>query len=139
GSGTRGGSRLVALSDDQPVLRVARELRRHERPGAVEALALQSHGQSAVSLLLDELVGARVPDLDAAGSVLAFRDLAFERRVLERVVLDMHGQPLVARLERDAFRHRPARKRSVALEAEVVVEPPRVVALDDEDRLLSAF
>src|SRR5204863_7591542 len=30
----------------------------------------------------------------------------------------------------------PARERAVALEAEVVVEPPRVVPLDDEDRLL---
>src|SRR6266849_1369041 len=40
------------------------------------------------------------------------------------------------RLERDAVRHCPARRRPVALEPEVVVQPPRVVALDDEDRPL---
>ena len=57
--------------------------------------------------------------------------------VVERVVLDVHGQVALARLERDALRHGPARERAVALEAEVVVEPPRVVALDDEDRLLA--
>ena len=40
----------------------------------------------------------------------------------------------LARLERHALRHRPRGERAVALEPEVVVEPPRVVALDDEDR-----
>src|SRR5439155_758388 len=38
-----------------------------------------------------------------------------------------------------ALRHCPARERAVPLEAEVVVEPARVVALDDEDRLLASF
>ena len=63
------------------------------------------------------------------------RDLALELRVLERVVLDVDGEMLLARLERHALRHRPGRERAVALEAEVVVEPARVVALDHEDRL----
>jgi hypothetical protein len=52
------------------------------------------------------------------------------------VVLDVHGEVLLPRLERHALRHRPARKGAVALETEVVVQPPGVVALDDEDRLL---
>ena len=82
-----------------------------------------------------ELVRAVVPDLDRAGAVLALRDLALELRVLDRVVLDVDGEVLLAGLERHALRHRPGRERAVALEAEVVVEPPRVVALDDEDRL----
>src|SRR5205814_6207582 len=94
--------------------------------------------QPAVFLLLHELVGAVVPDLDGAGAVLPLRDLALEARVLERMVLDVDGEMLLARLERHALRHRPARERAVALEAEVVVEAPRVVALDDEDRLLAA-
>jgi hypothetical protein len=51
------------------------------------------------------------------------------------VVLDVDGEVLLARLERDALRHGPARERAVPLEAEVVVQPARVVALDDEDRL----
>ena len=85
-----------------------------------------------------ELVRALVPDLDRAGAVLALRDLALELRVLDRVVLDVDGEVLLAGLERHALRHRPGRERAVALEAEVVVEPARVVALDDEDRLAAS-
>src|SRR5439155_18275602 len=40
---------------------------------------------------------------------------------------------LLARLERHAVRHRTAGQRPVALETEVVVEPPRVMALYHED------
>ena len=100
---------------------------------------MQPDGQPAVLLLLDELVRALVPDLDRARPVLALGDLALEGRVLERVVLDVDGQLPLARLQRDALRHRPARERAVALEPEVVVEPPRVVPLDDEDRTFPRF
>ena len=75
-----------------------------------------------------------VPDLHRAGAVVPLRDLALEGGVLERVILDVHRQVLRAGLERHALRHRPARQRAVALEAEVVVEAGRIVALDDEDR-----
>ena len=73
-----------------------------------------------------------------AGAVLARRDLALEGRVVERVILDVDGEPALAGLERHALRHRPARERAVPLEPEVVVEPPRGVALDDEDRAAAA-
>ena len=95
---------------------------------------MEPDGQPAVALLLDELVGAAVPDLDRARAVLALRDHPLERRVRERVVLDVDGQVLLAGLERDALGHGPARERATALEPEVVVEPRGVVALDDEDR-----
>src|SRR5262249_34462720 len=75
-------------------------------------------------------------DLDGAGAVLALRDLAVERRVLERVILDVHRERTCARLERDALRHRPRRQRAVPLETKVVVEPAGVVPLHDEDRFL---
>jgi hypothetical protein len=126
--------RLVALLDDQPVLRVTVELRGDERPEAVQPFALEPNRQAAVALLLDQLVRAGVPDLDAAGAVLAGRDLSLEGRVLERMVLDVHGEVALARRERDPLRHGPARERTVSLEPEVVVESSRVVALDDEDR-----
>jgi hypothetical protein len=93
----------------------------------------------SVRLLLDELVGAVVEDLDRPAAVLALRDLALELRVLEGVVLDVHGEHLRARLERHALRHRPRGERPVLLEAEVVVQPARVVALHDEDRLFAAL
>ena len=98
-------------------------------------LPCSANGQLAVRLLLEQLVRAVVPDLDRAAAVLALRDLAVERRVLERMILDVHGERLRAGLERHALRHRPRRERAVPLEPEVVVQAACVVALHDEDRL----
>src|SRR4029078_4910154 len=70
----RTGSRLVvalALLEQQPVLRVAVQVRRDERPEGVEALAVQTDRQPTVLLLLDQLVRAAVPDLDRSGAVLS--------------------------------------------------------------------
>ena len=120
--------------EEQPVLLVAVEVRRHERPDALEPLAVEPDREAAVPLLLEQLVGAAVPDLDRAGAVLARRDLALEVAVVERVVLDVHGEVPLAGLERHALRHGPARERAVPLEPEVVVEPAGVVALDHEER-----
>ena len=110
-------------------------MRGDEGPRAHQPLALQPDGETAVRLLLDELVRPPIPDLDGSGPVLAFRDLALELRIFDRVVLDVHGEVLLTRLERDALGDGPARQGAVALEPEVVVEAARVVALDDEDRL----
>ena len=100
---------------------------------------MQPHRQAAVRASPRAARTCRVPDLDRARAVLPLRDLTLEGRVLERVILDMDGEVLLARLERDAFRHRPGRQRAVSLEAEVVVQPARIVALHDEDRLLPAL
>jgi hypothetical protein len=100
---------------------------------------VQPDRETAVALLLHELVRAVVPDLDRAGAVLALRDHTFECRVLEWVIFDVHRQRALPGLQRNALRHGPARKCTVALEPEVVVEPTGVVALDDEDRLLPAL
>ena len=64
---------------------------------------MESHREPAVFLLLDELVGAAVPDLDRAAAVLPGGDLALEVGVVERVVLDVHGQVPLARYERHPF------------------------------------
>ena len=95
---------------------------------------MEPHREPAVALLLDELVRAAVPDLDRAGAVLARRDLALERRVVERMVLDVDGQMALAGGQRQPFGTAQLGERAVALEPEVVVQPPRVMALDDEDR-----
>ena len=99
---------------------------------------MQAHREAAVALLLDQLVVALVPDLDRAAAVLAGRDLALERRVGERMVLDVDGQVALALAQRDALGHGPALQGAAALDAEVVVQPAGVVALDDEDRLGAA-
>src|SRR5439155_3852137 len=113
--------RLLALADDQPVLLVSAELRRNERVRALQTLAVQANGQPAVPLFLQQLVGAVVPDLDRPRAVLALWNLALERAVVERVILDVDGEMLLAGLERDPLRNGPARERAVTLEPEVVV------------------
>ena len=100
-------SRLIVLPDQEPVLRIAVHVRGDERPRALEARTVQAHRETAVRLLLEELVRAGVPDLDRAGAVVALRDLALEARVVERVILDVHGQDALPRLERDALRNGP--------------------------------
>ena len=45
----------------------------HERPDPVQPLPGEPHRQPAVALLLDELEGAVVPDLDRPGPVLPGR------------------------------------------------------------------
>src|SRR5204862_2468243 len=77
-----------------------------------------------------------IPDLDRACAIVALGDLAREGRVLERMILDVHREMLLAGLERHAFRNGPRREHAVPLEAKVAVQAPRVVPLHDEDRLL---
>src|SRR4029079_4264511 len=71
-----------------------------------------------------------------ARPVLALGDLALEAGVVERVVLDVDGEIALAGFERHALLHRPREKHPVALEANSLVEPARVVSLDDEDLAL---
>src|SRR5437763_3195492 len=134
----RGGGHgsVAALAEDEPVLLVAREPRRHECPGSLEPLPMQPHGQPALALLLEQLIRAAIPDFDGPRAVVPLRDLTLDAPVLERMILDVHCEMLLAGLERNALRHRPRGEDAVALEAEVVVQPPRVVSLNDENRLL---
>jgi len=70
-------------------------------------------------------------------AVLALGDLAFESRVIDRVVLDFHRHPLDVRVVRRPLGHRPAFQRIAHLQAEVVVPSAGVVQLHHEQRALS--
>ena len=76
--------------------------------------------------------GAAVPQHDDAGAV-AGGDDAFELAVLDRVILDVHRQPLGRRVERRSLGHRPGEQHAVVLQAEVVVEVAGQVLLDAEE------
>jgi hypothetical protein len=81
------------------------------------------------------LVGAAVPDLHRAGAVLALGDLALELQVLERVVLCANRQPVLVRMLWHTSGERPRRQRPLVLQAQVPVQPTRVVLLDHEASL----
>jgi signal transduction histidine kinase len=73
---------------------------------------------------------APVPEQHLACAVLLLRNDALEFAVFERVVLGLHREALVRRVEARALRHRPALQRPVELEAEVVMQPRRGVTLN---------
>ena len=77
-------------------------------------------------------VDAAIPDDDLAGAVLAFRDHAFERAVVVRVILGHHRQAFVVAVQRRSFRHCPGLQHAVAFEPEVVMQPSRRMLLHDE-------
>jgi len=129
---------VVALLDQQPrllALAVA-AVHAHERPAAVQLLAVQPElelaGAKPLARVADRLPCAVVPDDHLAGAVLSLRDRPFEARVVDRMVLDLHGHALVVRVEAGSLRYRPALQRAVELEAKVVVQASRRVLLDDE-------
>ena len=74
----------------------------------------------------------RVPDDDLAAAVLATRNDAFERGVVERVVLGHDRKAAFAVRVGRPVRDRPRLQHAVGLEAEVVVQSPRGVLLNDE-------
>src|SRR6266540_415846 len=113
----------------------------HQQPALALALADPGQGVAPVELAslqpdsgmatlqrpLDRLVAERpvaagVPHDHGAGAVLALWDHALEAGVIERVVLDRHGQPLLARVGRRTLRDRPRPEHPACLEPEVIVQ-----------------
>ena len=78
---------------------------------------------------------ALIPEHDDAGAVPG-RDHALERAVLNRMILDVHGQPLRLRIERGSLGDGPRQQHSVVLEAEVVVQVAGQVLLHAEEQAL---
>src|SRR5262245_26947890 len=75
---------------------------------------------------------AAVPDQHSAAAVLSLRDGSLEFVVLDRVVLHLDRETLLARHEARAARHGPALHHAVELEPQVVMQPARRMLLDDE-------
>ena len=82
---------------------------------------------------------AAVPDDHGARAVIAGWNFAFERAVLERMILHVHGQPLHRRIETGSLGYRPRLQRPVEFEPEVVMQAPGVMLLNQiRERRLSA-
>src|SRR6185436_16770625 len=91
----------VAPFDQQPLLRPGA----NERPAPLELSAVEREAQFALLQrdggidIVEHLVRPLVPDHHRAAAVFALGDDAFESRVLERVVLDLHRHPLLTWIE----------------------------------------
>jgi hypothetical protein len=144
----------VAVFHQQPVLRLGSS---HQRKRAFQLFAAQEKGDLArvqrradlglglravgrprAVVALVQRIDATVPHDDFARAVLAGRNRALERRVIEGVILDLHREALDGGVERRAFRDRPRLQHAVEFEAEVVMHAPRGVLLHHEQQRAGA-
>ena len=109
---------------------------------AAQLLAVQYELELALPIagfgIADRFPMPAVPQEHGAGAVLLGRNDALEVTVFERVILDVHREPLVRRVEARSLRDGPTQQDAVQLESEVVVKVRGSVLLDDEDRLARA-
>jgi hypothetical protein len=108
----------------------------------VELLALQGEIQLAFAIGLWRVLAipeATIPNHHRAAAVLALRNRALEVAVIQRMVLDLHREPLVVGVERRTFRHSPRLEDPIKLKPQVVVQVRRRVLLDDETKILCGF
>ena len=100
----------VVLLDQQPVI-VRATLRLHQRPAAPELVSLEVEEQLALlhsfGGVLDRSPKPPIPHDRRPRTVAAFRDHPLEVGVFQRMVLNVHGQPLVRLAGRGPLRHRP--------------------------------
>src|SRR4029077_19030326 len=71
------------------------------------------------------------PDHHAPAAVLSLGNGSLERVVLDRVILDLHREPLDRRVEARPLRPSPALHHAIELEPQVEVQVARGVLLDD--------
>ena len=129
--------RLIVRLEQQPGFLLLARLGRHahEMPAALQLLAAQLEFEMSLAVAEGGIElgrpGALVPDHDGAAAILARRDDALETAILQRMILDMDGKPLLAGDQARAFRHRPALQHTIDLETEIVVQAAGGVLLDD--------
>ena len=136
--GQIGERRLLLLLHpvSEPVLAVGLD----ERVAPPDLLAVQRHDHlaafgGAVGRVVGELlgvIGSGVPDIDLTTAVLPFRDLSSERQVFHRVILGVHREVIDRRGVGQVLGYRPTDQNAITFQPEVVVQPARVMLLDDE-------
>src|SRR4030095_3513563 len=90
---------------------------------------------ACVVLLLrsgESLVFSVVPDADLTRSVRAFRKRPLKFEIVQAVIGNRHSEPLIIRIHRRPFRHRPGFPDAVYLQPKVEMQPPRVMFVNDE-------
>ncbi|MCY1516203.1 hypothetical protein D9M68_508230 [compost metagenome] len=131
----------VALLEEDPRFRlVARPGDADQLPAAGQLFAGQVEHQlagcHARTRVADRRPRAAVPDNDRAGTVLFRWNLAFEIRIVERMVFDMDGHALFGRVVAGPLGHGPAQQHAVQFEPEIVVQAPRPMLLHHETQRL---
>ena len=144
---------LVMLLDQQPLVPLAPRtppLHLHQREVALQLLAVEAKLQVALGQHRDSfslgsrhilplhrnwrkrLPSANIPNHHRARAVIAFRDDALKIEIRNRMILHLHCQPLVRRIERRSLRHRPRFQDALHLEPKVIMQPRGIVLLHHE-------
>jgi len=115
-------------------------LHAYQGPGAMEFLPIQPELQHAMTKGVVRIAlrppDTAVPDQHRPRTVLLGRDDAFEFRIFQRMIFDMHGEAFLARIEAGPFRHGPALQCPVELEPEIIMQARRGMFLHDIDRTI---
>src|SRR5262249_26084067 len=105
-----------------------------EVPAAFQALAVQLEIETPLLVatlgIPDRLPASSIPQHDGTAAIFASGNGAFEVAVGERMILDMHGEALVRRIEAWALCDGPALECAFQFQTEVVVQPAGSMLLD---------
>jgi hypothetical protein len=77
-----------------------------------------------------------VPELNRASPILPLRYGAFEIAIVERVVFHFDCEAFVAGIERWPLGNGPGLEYAVELQPKIIMQPARVVLLDDKAELI---
>src|ERR1700704_137305 len=139
---------LVAVLDEQPALLLARMIRTFscldQREAPAQLLALEHHVDLAASELLVRweailrLVCSRVPYHHSSCAVLAGGNHTLELGIFEGMVLRTYGQTLLGRVHRRPLGDRPRCQYAIDRQPEIIVQPTRVMLLNDKNASAAA-
>ena len=125
----------VLVLDEQPFVALLAALQLDQHETAAQFFPVQIELDLALGQLLQRIgvaFGAErsaVPDHHGSRAIAAFGNLAFEAAILQRVIFDLHRQPLVGVTLRRSLRHGPGLQRPVNRQPEVVMQPRRGMLL----------
>src|SRR5580693_1348002 len=142
--------KLIVLLDHQPFVSLAAgtpTAHLDQREVSIQLLAVQAEFQIAFGqhrrgfglrprhiLPVDRyrrkrLPRAHIPYHHGSRAVVTFWNIALEIEIRNRMILHLHGQPLVRRIERRSLGHRPRLQHAFHLQAKVVMQPRGSVLL----------
>ena len=138
------GSRIAVFAfEQQPSGLFILQL--HHVPFATQAATVKHNLQFAISDLLrtidivQQAKRALVPNRHRPRAVVAGRDHSVKVFVLNRVVFRLNRKVLLLRIMREPLRHGPRFQYTFHLKPQVVMQVPRVVSMDYENRFVAAI
>src|SRR3954468_6402377 len=78
----------------------------------------------------EKLVTPAVPQKHASRAIIPCRDGAFEVAILDRMILNMHGEALLFGVQSRAFGNGPGLQNSAHFQAQIVMEPSGAMSLN---------